>query len=117
MRLLRRTAAIAIVVNIAAMAVPARSDAATAVHRPIPVIYDSDMDFDDASTLAYLCEEHKLGRIDLRAVTVANDGFEVPARTLRHARSVLEQCGLPRVPVAAGATGEGVHSAPAELVA
>jgi purine nucleosidase len=84
---------------------------------PVPVIYDSDMDFDDASTLAYLCEEHKLGRIDLRAVTVANNGFGVPHRTLRHARSVLEQCGLPRVPVAAGATGEGVHPAPPELVA
>ncbi|MFF5079068.1 nucleoside hydrolase [Actinoplanes sp. NPDC000266] len=85
--------------------------------RPVPVIYDSDMDFDDVSTLAYLCEEHKRGRVDLRAVTVANNGFGVPARTLRHARSVLEQCGLPRVPVAAGADGQGVHPAPAELVA
>ncbi|XVV10672.1 nucleoside hydrolase [Actinoplanes sp. CA-131856] len=84
--------------------------------RPVPVIYDSDMDFDDVSTLAYLCEEHKRGRVDLRAVTVANNGFGVPSRTLRHARSVLEQCGL-RVPVAAGADGQGVHPAPAELVA
>ncbi|XVU23460.1 nucleoside hydrolase [Actinoplanes sp. CA-054009] len=85
--------------------------------RAVPVIYDSDMDFDDVSTLAYLCEEHKRGRVDLRAVTVANNGFGVPARTLRHARSVLEQCGLPGVPVAAGADGQGVHPAPAELVA
>jgi purine nucleosidase len=84
---------------------------------PVPVIYDSDMDFDDASTLAYLCEEHKLRRIELRAVTVANDGFGVPARTLRHAHSVLEQCGLPSVPIAEGATGAGVHPAPPELVA
>ncbi|WP_433365675.1 nucleoside hydrolase [Actinoplanes sp. CA-142083] len=94
--------------------------AAPAQARPrdaIPVIYDSDMDFDDASTLAYLCEEHKLGRIDLRAVTVAEDGFGVPSRTLRHAHSVLAQCGLPGVPIAAGAAGEGVHPAPAELVA
>jgi purine nucleosidase len=83
---------------------------------PVPVVYDSDMDFDDASTLAYLCEEHKLRRIELRAVTVANDGFGQPQRTLRHARSVLEQCGLPQVPVAEGATGAGVHPAPAELV-
>ena len=122
MNLLRRTAAVvstaAVVVAIlptvssqAAAAEPARSG------RPIPVIYDSDMDFDDASTLAYLCEEHKLGRIDLRAVTVANNGFGEPSRTLRHARSVLEQCGLPRVPVAEGATGAGVHPAPPELVA
>lgn len=84
--------------------------------RPVAVIYDSDMDFDDASTLAYLCEEHKLGRIDLKAVTVANNGFGQPDRTLRHARSVLEQCGLPRVPVAEGSTGAGVHPAPPELV-
>lgn len=107
------TAAVAV---LAAVITPSPAQATGAGQR-IPVIYDSDMDFDDASTLAYLCEEHKLGRIDLRAVTVANDGFGAPARTLRHARSVLEQCGLPRVPVAAGATGEGVHPAPAELVA
>jgi len=97
-----------------------RATPSTAGTRPTaatPVVYDSDLDFDDASTLAYLCEEHKLGRVDLRAVTVANDGFGVPGRTLRHARSVLEQCGLPRVPVAEGATGAGVHPAPAELVA
>lgn len=82
----------------------------------LPVIYDSDMDFDDASTLALLCEEHKLGRIDLRAVTVANNGFGRPGRALRHARSVLEQCGLPDVPLADGSTGAGAHPAPPELV-
>jgi purine nucleosidase len=85
--------------------------------RPVPVVYDSDMDFDDASTLAYLCEEHKHGRIDLRAVTVVNNGFGWADRTLRHARSILEQCDLPHAPVAEGATGAGVHSAPPELVA
>jgi purine nucleosidase len=89
---------------------------AVAAGRPPPIIYDSDMDFDDASTLAYLCEEHKLGRIDLRAVTVTNNGFGQPQRTLRHARSVLEQCGLPHVPIAEGSTGAGVHPAPPELV-
>jgi purine nucleosidase len=107
------TLAVAIVAG--GLSDPARSDAA-AVNRPIPVIYDSDMDFDDASTLAYLCEEHKLRRIDLLAVTVANDGFGDPQRTLRHAHSVLEQCGLPRVPIAEAATGAGVHPAPPELV-
>ena len=34
--------------------------------RPVPFVYDSDLDFDDASTLAYLCQEHRLGRIDSR---------------------------------------------------
>jgi purine nucleosidase len=80
------------------------------------VIYDSDLDFDDASTLAYLCEEHRLGRIDLRAVTITNDGFGEPHRTLRHARTILDECGLPGVPVAEGPAGAGVHPAPPELV-
>jgi purine nucleosidase len=117
MRLSRRTAVAAAVVALVAgsLSYSAPAVAATAT-RPIPVIYDSDLDFDDASTLAYLCEEHKLRRIDLRAVTVANNGFGHPERTLRHARSVLEQCGLPQVPVAEGAMGEGVNPAPAELV-
>jgi purine nucleosidase len=108
------TAGAAIVAG--ALSLPERSGAANAGRRPKPVIYDSDLDFDDASTLAYLCEEHKLGRIELLAVTVANDGFGVPRRTLRHARTVLEQCGLPHIPVAEAADGAGVHPAPPELV-
>jgi purine nucleosidase len=114
----RRTVIIAMAVSIVAggLSLPATSEAAAGGNRPIPVIYDSDLDFDDASTLAYLCEEHKQRRIELRAVTVAGDGFGVPQRTLRHARSILEQCGLPQVPVAEGATGAGVHPAPPELV-
>jgi purine nucleosidase len=114
----RRTAIAAAVAAIVAggLSHPTPSAAAPAASGPVPVIYDSDMDFDDASTLAYLCEEHKLRRIDLRAVTVANNGFGHPQRTLRHARSVLEQCGLPHVPIAEGATGAGVHPAPPELV-
>jgi len=116
MDLPRRAAVVAMGAAIlaAGLGFPARSDAAPNVPGPVPVIYDSDMDFDDASTLAYLCEEHKLRRIDLRAVTVANDGFGQPGRTLRHARSVLEQCGLPQVPIAEAATGAGVPPAPAE---
>src|ERR1700754_452956 len=90
-RLIRWMAVVGLVV--ASGLVP--SPASAAGGGPIPVIYDSDMDFDDASTLAYLCEEHKLRRIELLAVTVANNGFGRPDRTLRHARSVLEQCGLP----------------------
>jgi purine nucleosidase len=112
----KAAAAVAIALVAGGLSHPTPSTAA-ATGRPVPVIYDSDMDFDDASTLAYLCEEHKLRRIELKAVTVANNGFGQPQRTLRHARSVLEQCGLPGVPVAAGATGEGVHPAPPELVA
>ena len=113
-----RTAALVLALAVMAgvLGHPAPAAAAAAPARPLPVIYDSDLDFDDASTLAYLCEEHKLRRIELRAVTVANDGFGRPDRTLRHARSVLEQCGLPGLPLAAGAAGTGVHPAPPELV-
>ena len=118
MRVSRRTAVVAAAVVALAAGSLSHSTPAVAgtATRPIPVIYDSDLDFDDASTLAYLCEEHKLRRIDLRAVTVANNGFGHPERTLRHARSVLEQCGLPQVPIAEGALGEGVNPAPPELV-
>ncbi|MEO3927170.1 hypothetical protein ABGB07_25365 [Micromonosporaceae bacterium B7E4] len=84
---------------------------------PVRILHDSDMDFDDASTLALLRAEHKLGRIDLRAVTVADNGFGAPHRALTRARSVPDRCGLPRMPVADGATGAGVHPAPPELVA
>lgn len=82
-------------------------------HRPVPVVYDSDLDFDDASTLAILCQAHKQGRIELRAVTVVNNGIGTAGRSLTHARTILEKCGLPHVPVADGSP-VGVHLAPPE---
>ena len=82
-------------------------------HRPVPVVYDSDLDFDDASTLAFLCQAHKQGRIELLAVTVVNNGIGTAGRSLTHARTILEKCGLPRVPVADGSP-TGVHLAPPE---
>ncbi|MFG1622678.1 nucleoside hydrolase [Kribbella sp. NPDC049227] len=82
-------------------------------HHPVPVVYDSDLDFDDASTLAFLCQAHKQGRIELRAVTVVNNGIGTAGRSLTHARTILRKCGLPRVPVADGSP-TGVHLAPPE---
>ncbi|GAB3562397.1 hypothetical protein GCM10027445_02890 [Amycolatopsis endophytica] len=90
--------------------------AAPAAPRPVPVIYDSDLDLDDASTLAYLCVQHREHRIDLRAVTVTNNGFGTPGRARQHALSILDRCGLPHIPVAEG-TEPGVHPAPASSVA
>src|SRR5690606_1968315 len=58
----------------------------------MPVVFDTDMDFDDAAALAYLCQEHKLGQIDLRAVTVSNNGVGLPGSAIRHARCVLAEC-------------------------
>lgn len=84
--------------------VAAHADAApeAAGHRAPAVIFDSDMDFDDAATLAYLAQEDRLGRIDLRAVTVTNNGNGLPGRAIRHARCLLERLGLDDVQVADG---------------
>jgi purine nucleosidase len=82
--------------------------------RPPVVIFDSDMDFDDAATLAYLAQEDRLGRIDLRAVTVTNNGNGLPGRAIRHARCLLERLGLNDVPVADG-SDTAPNAFPAEL--
>lgn len=110
-----RTAVPAFVVAVLVAATGLLTPVAQAQPHPTPVIYDSDLDVDDASTLAYLCMQHKQRRIDLRAVTVTNDGFGVPGRARQHALSVLEQCGLPGIPVADGSP-TGVHPAPPSSV-
>ncbi|HEV7976969.1 nucleoside hydrolase [Amycolatopsis sp.] len=106
-----RTVLLVFAVAVAGLVAPV----AQAETRPTPVIYDSDLDVDDASTLAYLCVQHKQRRIDLRAITVNNNGFGTPGRARQHAISVLEQCGLPGIPVADG-SNTGVHPAPAATV-
>ncbi|TYB53015.1 nucleoside hydrolase [Nonomuraea sp. PA05] len=88
---------------------------ATAAHaRPPAVIFDTDMDFDDAATLAYLAQEHRAGRIDLRAITVTNSGAGLPGRAVRHARCLAERLGLRGVRIADG-SGTGPNSFPADL--
>ncbi|HEX4721760.1 MAG TPA: nucleoside hydrolase [Pseudonocardiaceae bacterium] len=82
---------------------------------PTPVIYDGDMDVDDTSTLAYLCQADKDGRIDLLAVTIDDNGFGTPGRALTHAHTVLNDCGLPWVPVADG-SDTIVHQAPQDAM-
>lgn len=89
------------------------SPAAANGREPIPLVYDSDLDFDDATTLAYLCQEHKQGRVDLRAVTINNNGVGVKDRAVTHAKSILEQCGLPKIPIADG-SDVGRNPAPPE---
>src|SRR5688572_27612050 len=87
----------------------------TAAHaRPPAVICDTDMDFDDAATLAYLAQEHKAGRIDLRAITVTNNGAGLPGRAIRHARCLAERLGLREVEIA-DASGTAPNTFPAEL--
>jgi purine nucleosidase len=100
-------AAVAVAVGTAlAGAVGARAASAHRSARPV-VVYDSDMDFDDAATLAFLAEEDRRGRIDLAAVTVVDDGAGLPGKTAQHARCILDRLGRPDVPVA-----EGSPSAP-----
>ncbi|WP_163998822.1 nucleoside hydrolase [Pyxidicoccus caerfyrddinensis] len=67
--------------------------------RPL-VIFDHDMDFDDAAALAHLARLHKAGQIDLRLVTVTSAGAGLPGRAIRHTRCLLERFGLADVPVA-----------------
>jgi inosine-uridine nucleoside N-ribohydrolase len=72
------------------------------------------MDWDDAATLAYLAQEDKLGRIDLRAVTVVNNGAGFPGRAIRHARCLVEKLGLKDVRIADGSAA-APNAMPAEL--
>lgn len=99
----------ALVLALAAAAWPA-----TAHPRPPVVIFDTDMDFDDATTLAYLAQEDRAGRIDLRAITVTGNGAGLPGRAIRHARCLAERLGLRDVRIA-DAVGEAPNSFPAEL--
>lgn len=112
---LTKKALVTLAVALAATGSLAGPASAAALARPTPVIYDADMDVDDTSTLAYLCEQDKQGLIDLLAVTVDNNGFGMPGRALQHAHTVLNDCGLPEVPIADG-SNTGVHAAPASAM-
>lgn len=78
------------------------------------VIVDADMDFDDTAAIAYLCREHKAGRIRIRALTVANTGAGYPGKAIRHLRCVRERCGLLDVPIADGPV-DAPNGFPAEI--
>jgi inosine-uridine nucleoside N-ribohydrolase len=77
------------------------ADASAEARGPV-LVADVDADLDDISALAYLCQEHKLGRIELAAVTVTNAGVGSPGSAIQHVRCTLEACGLPDLPVAEG---------------
>ena len=82
-------------------------------HAP-PVVYDNDVDFDDTVALAALAEQHLQGRIDLRAVTITNNGAGLPGKGYRHVRCLLDALGLADIPVA-DATYDLPHAFPDEL--
>lgn len=87
---------------------------AAAHPRPPAVIFDTDMDFDDAATLAYLSQEHRAGRIELRAITVTSAGAGLPGRAIRYARCLADRLGLRGVAIADDSR-TGPHSFPADL--
>lgn len=69
--------------------------------RDVPAfIIDTDMDNDDAAAIAYMCQQHLLGRVRLLGVTITNNGVGLPGKAIKHARCLLKQCGLPGLPVA-----------------
>jgi purine nucleosidase len=87
---------------------------ASAATAPPVVIFDSDMDWDDAATLAYLAQEEELGHLDLRAVTVVNNGAGLPGRAIQHARCLVDRLGLKNVSIADG-SNTAPNAFPAEL--
>jgi purine nucleosidase len=106
MQLMKRIAGLTIVVALAVLAL-SRSRPASARDddrdddREVPrVIVDTDMDNDDAAAIAYMCQEHLLGHIRLLGVTITNNGVGLPGKAIKHARCLLDQCGLPDLPVA-----------------
>lgn len=81
---------------------------------PRQVIYDTDADFDDIVALAALAEQHIQRRIDLRAVTVTNNGAGLPGKGYKHVRCLLDSLGLSDIPVA-DATYDLPHAFPDQL--
>jgi inosine-uridine nucleoside N-ribohydrolase len=63
-------------------------------------VFDNDADFDDTVALAALAEQHITGRIDLRAVTITNNGAGLPGKAYQHVRCLLDSLGLAQIPVA-----------------
>jgi purine nucleosidase len=86
---------------LAAVAAPARAGVeGDAARHAQPVIFDTDVDFDDTVVLATLAQQHLEGRVSLRAVTVTNNGGGLPGKAYGHARCLLDSLGLTQVPVA-----------------
>jgi purine nucleosidase len=88
--------AAALVLNTAALPVYGHDQGS----RPRPVVFDNDADFDDTVALAALAEQHIKGRIDLRAVTITNNGAGLPGKGYQHVRCLLDALGLEDIPVA-----------------
>jgi purine nucleosidase len=99
-----RAACLMVIASLAVVALSAaplaRADEQSG-RRDIPAfIVDTDMDNDDGAAIAYMCQEHLLGHVRLLGVTITNNGAGLPGKSIKHARCLLRQCGLPGLPVA-----------------
>jgi purine nucleosidase len=103
---------VAVAFVLSPLALPVHSDDRHS--RPRPVVFDTDVDFDDTAALAALAAQHLGGRIDLRAVTITNNGAGLPGKAYLHARCLLDALGLDEIPVA-DATYDLPHAFPDEL--
>src|SRR4051794_28981250 len=63
-------------------------------------IFDTDVDFDNTMAFAALAQQHLSGAIDLRAVTITNNGAGLPAKGYQHVPCLLDSLGLTQVAVA-----------------
>ena len=99
-----------------ALSVPVAVGAQTAasVAHPQAIVFDHDADFDDTVALAALAQQHIDGRINLRAVTITNNGGGLPGKAYQHTRCLLDSLGLDDVPVA-DATYDLPHAFPGPL--
>lgn len=89
---------IAVALTFGVVGIPAHAERRQPPARP--VVLDTDADFDDTAALAALAQAHRDGRIDLRAVTITNNGGGKPGKGYQHVRCLLARLGLPDVPVA-----------------
>ncbi len=88
-----------VVLTLFSQTAAARQTPSTSAARPV-VFFDTDMDLADAVALAALAAQHRRGLIDLRAVTITNNGAGLPGQAYRHARCLLDSFGLDEIPAA-----------------
>lgn len=82
---------------------------------PIDVIIDSDMDSDDVAAITFLGQAHKAGLVNIKAVTVQNDGSNLPGIGLSQAKCVLDKIGLGNLPVGDSSVLLGVNQFPESI--
>jgi hypothetical protein len=105
----RLAATLAVALVMAGAALPAYGRDAPA--RPRPVVFDSDMDFDDSAALAALAQQHLTGRSSFAPLPSPTTAPVCPARPTGTVAACSTGSGLAEVPVA-DATYDLPHAFP-----